>query len=82
MTACKSVWNNGLHRISQRLVSLCMKNGIKYKGKTKAQLNEELACLNVDDGAISEKFAKDTVTIMKTFVRERVCQGMVTKVNL
>ena len=64
------------------LQSLCMKNGIKHKGKTKAQLKEELACLNVDAGAISEKIAKDTVTIMKTFVRERVCQGMVTKVNL
>ena len=59
-----------------------MKNGIKYKGKTKAQRKEEFAFLNFDDGAISENFAKDTVTIMKTFVRERVCQGMVTKVNL
>ena len=53
------------------LQSLCMKNGIKYKGKTKAQLKDALAGSNVDDGAISENFAKYTVTILKDLCKEK-----------
>ena len=53
------------------LQSLCMKNGIKYKGKTKAQLKDALAGSNVDDGSISENFAKYTVTILKDLCKEK-----------
>ena len=57
------------------LQSLCMKNGIKYKGKTKAQLKDALAGLNVDKGVISEDFAKCTVNILKDLCKRKGLSG-------
>ena len=59
-----------------------MKNVIKYKGKTKAQLKDALASSNIDDGEISENFAKYTVTILKDLCKRKGLSGYGNKGEL